>query len=199
MMIDTVVPFSSPNPRPPTRVLLLPGWRNSGPGHWQTEWERRHGDVRVEQDNWQWPLRGDWMTRLEEALLALPDGVQAVLAAHSLGCHLVAAWASHSSHAGRVAAALLVAPPDLQRPDLAPPLAPWSAAAGPGVRLPFVGQVVYSLDDPYCTPARAREMADGWACGSLAAGALGHLNADSGLGAWAEGRALLKSLAAGVR
>jgi len=199
MTTDAVFPFSSPDPRPPMRVFLLPGWRNSGPGHWQTEWERLHGDVRVEQDDWQWPLRGDWMTRLEEALLSLPDGSQAVLAAHSLGCHLVAAWAAHSAHTGRVAAALLVAPPDLRRADLAPPLAPWAAAAGPGVRLPFAGQVVYSLDDPYCTAARALDMAAGWGCGAIAAGALGHLNADSGLGAWPEGRAWLTSLVAAVR
>ena len=25
------------------RVLLLPGWLNSDPGHWQSHWERRHG------------------------------------------------------------------------------------------------------------------------------------------------------------
>ncbi|WP_204314112.1 alpha/beta hydrolase, partial [Klebsiella aerogenes] len=27
------------------RVLLLPGWQNSGPDHWQSRWERLHGDV----------------------------------------------------------------------------------------------------------------------------------------------------------
>ena len=51
------------------RVLILPGWQNSGPGHWQTRWEQRHGDLRVEQHEWMRPLRGDWMTRLEEVLL----------------------------------------------------------------------------------------------------------------------------------
>ncbi|RZI94330.1 MAG: alpha/beta hydrolase, partial [Rubrivivax sp.] len=34
------------------RVLLLPGWQNSGPDHWQSRWERLHGDERVEQHDW---------------------------------------------------------------------------------------------------------------------------------------------------
>ena len=73
------------------RVLLLPGWLNSGPGHWQSRWEAVHGWSRVEQDDWQWPRRGDWMARLDEELQA--SDAPAMLVAHSLGCQLVAAWA----------------------------------------------------------------------------------------------------------
>ena len=36
----------------PSNVLILPGWENSGPHHWQTLWEQRHGYVRVEQHDW---------------------------------------------------------------------------------------------------------------------------------------------------
>ena len=50
-------------------VLLLPGWLNSGPEHWQSRWEALHGHRRVEQDDWLWPRRGDWMARLDEVLL----------------------------------------------------------------------------------------------------------------------------------
>ena len=77
---------------PDLTYLLLPGWQNSGPAHWQSRWEALHGFERVEQADWVWPRRGDWMACLEEALLADPR--PAVLAAHSLGCHLVAAWAA---------------------------------------------------------------------------------------------------------
>jgi hypothetical protein len=59
--------------------------------------------TRVQQADWTWPRRGDWMVQLEEAVLADPRPV--LLAAHSLGCHLVAAWAAHSRHADRVRAA----------------------------------------------------------------------------------------------
>ena len=97
------------------RILLLPGWQNSGPGHWQTRWESVYGDHRVEQHEWMRPLRGDWSIRLEEEVLASPGPV--VLAAHSLGCILVAAWASHSRNTHKVRGALLVAPGDLERDD----------------------------------------------------------------------------------
>ena len=88
------------------RILLLPGWLDSGPGHWQTRWEALHGDRRVVQDDWEWPKRGDWMARLEEEILAEPR--PAALVAHSLGCQLVAAWAAHSRHTDHVRGALLV-------------------------------------------------------------------------------------------
>ena len=79
----------------PLRILLLPGWLDSGPGHWQTRWEALHGDTRVVQSDWLWPKRGDWMARLEDVLL--DDERPALLAAHSLGCQLVAAWAAHAA------------------------------------------------------------------------------------------------------
>ena len=63
------------------RVLLLPGWLDSGPGHWQTLWEAKHGDRRVTQADWLWPKRGDWMARLEEVLLDSDE--PALLVAHS--------------------------------------------------------------------------------------------------------------------
>ncbi len=51
------------------RILLLPGWLDSGPDHWQSRWQLRHGYRRVTQDDWLWPKRGDWMARLEDVLL----------------------------------------------------------------------------------------------------------------------------------
>ena len=176
------------------RFLLLPGWQNSGAGHWQTLWEQQPGFERVQQDDWWWPRRGDWMIRLEEALLA--DTRPAVLVAHSLGCHLVAAWAAHSQHRARVAAALLVAPPDLARADLPPQIQAWAPGrpgALPGA-LPFSSTVVLSDDDPFCTNARGQQMAAAWGSEAVSLGAAGHINAASGLGNWPGGLALLDGL-----
>ena len=179
----------------PFRVLLLPGWQNSGPGHWQTHWETQHGCTRVQQADWHWPRRGDWMAQLEEAVLASPppDPLRGdpplLLAAHSLGCHLVAAWAAHTQHAHRVHGALLVAPPDAERADMPPHLAGWRQMVRQ--RLPFASQAVISRDDPYCAPDRARDMAADWGAPVLELQAAGHINADSGLGDWPEAWALL--------
>lgn len=172
------------------RVLLLPGWLDSGPGHWQTLWEAQHGDLRVQQADWQWPRRGDWMARLEEVLLA--DERPALLAAHSLGCHLVAGWAAHSHHTARVLGALLVALPDLDRPDMPPQLFNWRPMRRQ--RLPFSAQVVFSEDDPFCGAAAAQALAADWGAAAESIGARGHINAASGLGDWPQGRAALLSL-----
>ena len=174
----------------PSRVLLLPGWQNSGPEHWQSRWERLHGDQRVEQHDWDWPRRGDWMARLDEVLLQ--DDAPAVLVAQSLGCQLVASWAAHSQHTGRVKGALLVAPPDTEREDMPPQLHNWRPIRRP--RLPFPSITVISSDDPFGAAERSTQMAADWGSSVIIAGPRGHLNADSGLGDWPEGRALLASL-----
>jgi predicted alpha/beta hydrolase family esterase len=174
------------------RVLILPGWQNSGPAHWQSRWEALQGFERVQQSDWDWPLRGDWMAQLEEAVLA--DKRPTALVAHSLGCQLVAAWAAHTRHAERIIAALLVAPPDTARADMPPQLSSWRAIVRQ--RLPFRAHVVYSSDDPFCAADRALQMARDWGADARCQGAAGHLNADSGLGDWPAGLALLRTLCA---
>ncbi len=176
------------------RVLLLPGWHNSGASHWQSRWEVLHGFERVSQADWQWPRRGDWMAQLEDTLLA--SGQTAVLVAHSLGCHLVAAWAAHSQHAARVHAALLVAPPDTDRDDMPPQLAGWRRTVRKA--LPFPSRMVYSDDDPYSSPARTLELAADWGSAAQSVGAAGHINGDSGFGDWPTGMTLLQDLVAPI-
>src|SRR4029078_13034159 len=52
------VPFSRMT-RP--TVLVLPGLGCSGPDHWQSAWEREHGYVRVQQEDWHRPDRDAWI------------------------------------------------------------------------------------------------------------------------------------------
>ncbi|MDO9091664.1 MAG: alpha/beta fold hydrolase [Rubrivivax sp.] len=174
------------------RVLILPGWQNSGPAHWQSRWQALHDFVRVEQADWDWPLRGDWMVCLENAVRSDPRPTS--LVAHSLGCQLVAAWAAHSQHKATITGALLVAPPDTARDDMPPQLASWRHIVRQ--RLPFKALVAYSNDDPFCAPDRAREMAADWGASTLPMGAAGHINADTGLGDWPDGLDLIRQLQA---
>jgi predicted alpha/beta hydrolase family esterase len=174
----------------PRNVLILPGWQNSGTDHWQSRWERAHGYTRVEQHDWMRPLRGDWSARLEDVLLGCDE--PAVLVAHSLGCMLTAAWASHSRNTHRVKAAVLVAPPDVEREDVRQMLPGWSPARMN--KLPFPAVVFYSSNDPFCAPDRARQFAAAWGAELVEAGPRGHLNAESGLGDWPEAHARLLQL-----
>ena len=171
-------------------VLLLPGWLGSGPGHWQMDWACRHGYAVVEQNDWLHPLRGDWLARLDDTVIDAPGPV--VFVAHSLACILVAAWAGVSRHAGRVRGALLVAPGDTEAPALKDRLPGWSPVARQP--LPFRSILVGSQNDPYCTAERAQGLASDWGARWVDLGAAGHINADSSLGDWPAGQALLQTL-----
>jgi uncharacterized protein len=172
----------------PLRVLLLPGWLDSDPAHWQSCWERLHGYRRVTQSDWLWPKRGDWMARLEEVLLE--SETPAVLVGHSLGCHLVAAWAAHSRHTARVRGALLVAPPDVERDDMPPNLHPWRPIQRRP--LPFAAIAVTSRADPFSAPECSTRLALAWGAHEVPIGAAGHINGESGLGDWPAGHTLLQ-------
>lgn len=172
------------------RCLILPGWQNSGPSHWQSRWQARHGWERVEQADWHWPRRGDWMARLDEVVLQDPRPT--ALVAHSLGCLLVSAWAAHSAHTGRICAALLVAPADTERADTPPQLHQWRPIVRG--RLSFPSRVIASSDDPCCDVDRSRELALDWGAGWVLAGPAGHLNGDSGLADWPFGETELHAL-----
>ena len=167
------------------------------------------------QHDWMRPLRGDWITRLEDHLLlnsehttyilcreetenALKISPQSssntprpsiVLVAHSLGCHLIAAWAALSKNTRRVKGALLVAPPDCSREDFPPEMKSWRNPVLQ--KLPFPSICVISSNDPFCALQPGREMARAWGSECIELGDKGHINASSGLGDWPQGQAVL--------
>src|SRR5690242_6155145 len=99
-----------------TSVLIVPGYSNSGPEHWQSLWEREHPDYRrVVQRDWYRPERAAWVSALSAAVAQAAHPV--VLVAHSLGCITVAYWAAQ--HQQPIRGALLVAPTDTDDPDFA--------------------------------------------------------------------------------
>ena len=178
---------------PMTDILLVPGLWNSGPEHWQSYWERTRKDChRVVQEDWETPRRIDWVATLEAAVANA--GGPVVLAAHSLGCALVAQWASQSKHLASVRGALLVAPSDVEAPSY--PAGPTGFAPMPLQKLPFPSIVVMSTNDEYVAPDRARHFAHAWGSRLVDVGPKGHINSASRLGAWPEGFALVAQLRA---
>ncbi|HVZ73660.1 MAG TPA: alpha/beta hydrolase [Polyangia bacterium] len=173
------------------RVLVLPGLGGSGPEHWQTRWEScEQACARVHQSEWDQPVLADWLRAVDDAIARADAPV--VLVAHSLACVLVAHGARRPAWA-RVAGALLVAPADVESPTHTPPETRGFAPI-PAAPLPFPATVVASRNDPYVAFERARAFARAWHAELVDLGEAGHINALSGLGDWAEGRALLASL-----
>ena len=167
-------------------LVIVPGWRNSGPGHWQTLWEQRFaGAVRVSQDDWITPTRKAWVAAIAQTILAQPGEV--VIAAHSLGC--IATTFLPQEAAARIRSALLVAPADPERRSV---LADFSPV--PYQPLPYHSLVVASNDDPYCPIRTAGAYARAWGSDFLRLKSAGHINVDSGHGHWPLGLALIGTL-----
>jgi uncharacterized protein len=173
------------------RVLLLPGIGNSGPEHWQSLWERANPSfLRVQQRDWDRPERQEWV---EAIGLAVSETPSQVIVAHSLACLAFAHWAAQAGQ--HVKAALLVAVPDPNGHEF-----PAEAHGFSGVPLEpfgFPSLVVASSNDPYGSLEHSKRCARAWGSRLVNVGALGHINASSGLGGWPEGFALLQELVRG--
>lgn len=177
----------------PIRYLILPGWHGSGPDHWQTHWESLlPNSKRVEQADWELPLRADWVARLERHIGAEPGPV--VLIAHSLGCVTVAHWAAQAAPAlhSRVLGALLVAPADVERDGCALPLR--NFAPIPCQTLGFPSVLVGSSNDPAASQQRSIELGDAWGSHTLVLDQAGHINTAAGYTRWEEGFVYLYQL-----
>ncbi|MFW2829639.1 RBBP9/YdeN family alpha/beta hydrolase [Sphingomonas sp. ID0503] len=171
--------------------LIVPGLMGSGPDHWQSRWEAERDDCRrVDLGCWDRPRRDIWVEALDRAVAA---SRRPVIVAHSLGCHAVAWWARLAgARAGKVAGALLVAPPSVDRASCDHRLTRFAPTAD--IILPFEARLIASRDDPYATIEEAGDMADRWGAELVDLGALGHINAKSGLGSWPAGQAMLDQL-----
>lgn len=177
-------------------ILLLPGWGGPDAAPWLVHWARRSGHSLVPQHDWLRPLRGDWLIQLEEAVLARPGPV--VLVAHDLGCHLVAAWAACSRHAGRVRGALLVDPADLAEAATRARLPSWWPPARQ--RLPFPSIVLACTDAAGASASHAPALAADWGAEFIeAAGPPGPTAPGSAAADWPEGQALLQRLLAQLK
>ncbi|MET3666302.1 putative alpha/beta hydrolase family esterase [Caulobacter sp. 1776] len=118
-----------------------------------------------------------------------------MLVAHSLGCLLVAHWWARGGQGAR--GAFLVATPDPDGPAF-PAVEAASFRDPPRTAAPFPVRMIASADDPYGTLDHAAARAADWGASLVEAGALGHVNAGSGLGDWPRGRALLSDFLASL-
>jgi uncharacterized protein len=164
-------------------ILILPGWHNSEPGHWQSEWQASFPNMtRVEQDDWERPVYSDWARNLSNAVAAATRSV--LLITHSLGTALVMRWAQDGDPS-RVAGAFLVAASDRDRFDNQPDSPIRGFAPMLTNRLPFPSMLLASRNDHRVTFERAQFFASAWGSIFVDTGELGHM--DTELGTWPRG------------
>lgn len=165
------------------RVLVAPGLHNSGPDHWQSRWQRLYPAFeRIEQDDWSDPVLPIWSARVDE--VRQRGRRPTLIVAHSFGC--LASVHSVARDPANIAGLLLVAPADPEKfgVDELLPHAPLS--------IPSI--MIASTNDPWMPQERARLWAERWESTFVDAGALGHINAESGLGDWLFGQRQLQLL-----
>jgi hypothetical protein len=172
------------------RILIVPGLNGSGPSHWQTLWEEKYGYERVEQRDWGSPDLVEWVTTLDAVITASLE--RTIIVAHSLGCLAVAHWANaYPEKTSKIQSALLVAPPDVELSSYIPEKLRRFATHNV---IPFPSVLVGSENDHYMTLASVRRLAEHWKSRFVNAGAVGHINLDSGHGPWPLGKTLLMDL-----
>ena len=172
-------------------ALIIPGLGDSGPQHWQTLWEASHPEYRrVQQSDWEHPRLKDWTQNIDAAISSAECPI--VLVAHSMGCIATVHWALSSGGNGRVAAAFLVASPDVEAETI--PIGPTGFAPCPLSRLPFKSLAIASTNDPFATLERAKLFAASWGSELIILESAGHINAASGYGPWPQGEKLLDQL-----
>lgn len=162
--------------------IIVPGWKDSGPGHWQTYWTHRvpHAQ-RVQQPEWEHPEPAVWHATVAAHVDRAACPV--LLIAHSLGC--LAAVSLPVPLRAKVAGALLVAPPDVEQHDTPGSIRAFGPV--PLHSLPFQSVVVASDNDPYCRLARAQQFAAAWGSRLEILHGAGHINTESGFGDWPQG------------
>ncbi|MEW5755948.1 MAG: alpha/beta hydrolase [Pseudomonadota bacterium] len=181
-------------------VLIVPGFGGSGEAHWQSWFERQLPDARrVTGIDWDVPALTRWSDAIAREIARASGPVW--LVAHSFGCLASARAVLHNGD--KVAGALLVAPADPQRFSLFGPKE--LAVAGgdlddsiarllPQKSLGFPSVVIASSNDPWITIPVAMSWAKRWGSHFINAGNAGHINIDSGFGAWALGLSFFQSL-----
>lgn len=178
--------------------MLIPGLGGSSFTHWQARWRERHEMCEfVNSVNWNLPDLESWLSGLDSTIRAF--STPPLLAAHSLGCALVAHWVARAhddltdTSPLPVRGALLVAPADVDSDVRTPPESRVFAPM-PLKTFGFPTTVVASENDPYIDVARAQLFATAWGADYTNIGHHGHINADSHLGDWPQGWELLKAL-----
>ncbi|MCZ2204397.1 RBBP9/YdeN family alpha/beta hydrolase [Bartonella sp. A05] len=168
-------------------ILIIPGYKGSGPDHWQTRWEQKLSTAcRVEQACWSKPVCKEWVNKVETAIAQAQKPV--ALIAHSLG--VPTAILATAQNAKKVRGAFLVAPPDVDNEKIHPK---HLMTFGPYHRekLPFPSVVIASHNDEFCQFSVAEKLASDWGAFFVDAGQSGHINAESGHGPWPEGLMVL--------
>lgn len=156
-------------------TLIVPGLHGSGEDHWQTWWQKNDRSAcRIELEDWEKPNLDAWSDPISKVILSSQRDVWIV--AHSFGC--LASLHVAQNNPDRIAGLFLVAPADPDKFHLAERLPQ---------RLEIPSIIVASQTDPWLDFSKASRWAVQLGSRFISLGEAGHINTESGYGAWQQG------------
>ncbi|MDP2643108.1 MAG: alpha/beta hydrolase [Candidatus Peregrinibacteria bacterium] len=175
-------------------ILILPGWQDSGPQHWQSIWLKKYPNaVKVIQKDFMNPEKEEWVKTLNAYIEKYKDN-EIILVGHSLACATFAHWSNEyfAKTSAKIKGALLVSPSDMDAPNFPEEIKGF--APMPIQKLAFKSIAVVSSNDRWVSLEKAKFFAEKWNAQLINIGPHGHINADTGFGEWSEGEKLLQEL-----
>jgi len=169
-------------------TIFIPGYGNSTEGHWQELWHKAtKNSYWVEQKDWENPNCEEWVESLNKLIQSLEEPI--FLIAHSLGTNTVVEWSN--KYKENILGAMFVAIPDVDDKNIPDSISGYKPSSLE--KLPFPSLALASTNDPYSTLDRTKYFVKKWGCELITIGDKGHVNNDSGVGEWPEGRKLLNN------
>ncbi|RJT47511.1 RBBP9/YdeN family alpha/beta hydrolase [Rahnella woolbedingensis] len=173
------------NMMPEITLMLVPGLRDSGSGHWQSLWHQSNPHwLRIRQRSWEQVDLEAWADAISREQQRANTPL--LLVGHSFGALASLVWANR--HPQLTAGVMLVAPAEPMRFGLDDEILPHS--------LKVPGLIIASHTDPLLSFARAQYWAQAWGCELADIGEAGHINVESGFGEWRWGLKKLEEFAA---
>ncbi|SFB78236.1 hypothetical protein SAMN04488094_101470 [Tropicimonas isoalkanivorans] len=166
---------------------LVPGFKNSGPEHWQSHWQNSTPFfTRITHSHWTHRDIHFWIDAIRRLLAEVEKPV--ILIGHSLGS-LASACVIAEAHP-RVAGGMLVAPAEPMRFEAEDQI--------PHAPLPRPTVLVASHNDTLISLSRTQGLAQNWQSDFVDLGDAGHINSESGFGRWPYGLTILADLVARI-
>lgn len=170
-------------------TVIVPGVGGSNDQHWQS-WLQREliHCSRVQQKDWNQPILSKWVDQLLHTVQQIAEPIQIV--AHSFGClTTVAALNQSNTLKAKVKHLTLVAPANPARfgeAGFARDSQQHYADYFHGLTLSVPTQLIISENDPWLNFEDALLLAQAWNVKPINLGQVGHINVDSGFGAFPE-------------
>ncbi len=167
--------------------ITVPGLHGSGPDHWQTWAEKEIPNCRrVSGIDFDKPVIAAWADAIRNNIRDEVGSV--ILIAHSFGC--LASVVAIADNETKVAGVILVAPASPQRFSATGLITSQERSpttllgAIPAQPLGVPGVFIASSDDPWLKLTHARFWAENWGLRFSCLRNAGHINVESGFGAW---------------